>query len=87
MPVFFIESNAQRAESREQRAMKESAFADNTIYQDPVVKPQDDTYERDRNINLNDVHKMETIIPPLSFWGLTPESRYMMLRAQRSKPM
>ncbi len=55
--------------------MKVSAFADYSNNLDSGVKPQNDTQEKVHNINLNNVHKIKNIILPLSFWGLTPESR------------
>ena len=51
------------------------AFARDITDLDPVVKPQDDTYEHPRNQNINNIRKIKTIIQPLSFWGLTSESR------------
>ncbi len=55
-------------------------MADNSNDLDPVVKPQDDTYEKVHNIILNDVHKINTNTPPLSSCGLTTGSRFMVLR-------
>ena len=51
------------------------AFARDITDLDPGVKPQDDTYEKVRDTDLNNVREIKTIIQPLSFWGLTPESR------------
>ena len=51
------------------------AFARDITDLDPGVKPQDDTQEKVRNTDLNNVRKIKPILPPLSFWGLTPESR------------
>ena len=37
------------------------AFARNTTDLDPVVKPQDDAYEKKRDANMNNVQKIKSI--------------------------
>ena len=43
----------------------------NTIYLDSGVKPQNDAYEKVRNINLNNVYEIETVIQRVAC-GLCP---------------
>ena len=55
-----------------------------SIYLDSGVTPQNDTYEKFRNTDLNNVRNITTIPQPLSSWGLTPGSRSVMSRANAS---